>query len=175
MRTDAGRTVSVTGKDKRGSHSNTLGKRKREQSLEVADDQTKQQPAEQDKECMVCLELVAETSFPDTKHASGHEHSSDVCLSCWNQHIESEMRSKNFEGISCLHCPHKLVKKKCTILPARALTPSMYSCLDIKESMLTCRPGILTEAPRAACSRMKSSSHARVPTALGVCTSMYPR
>ena len=99
-------------KDRNDSHRKMLGKRKRERSTENSSENTKQQPAEQDKECTVCLELVAETSFPNNEHASGSEHSSDVCLNCWNQHIESEIRSKDFDGISCLQCSHRLVEEE---------------------------------------------------------------
>jgi hypothetical protein len=102
--------ISLTGKDKDSARSKSLGKRKHERSVEVNDDQAKQQPAEQDEECIVCLELVATSTFPDTKHASGRQHSSDVCLGCWDQHIVSEMRSKNFEAISCLRCSDRLVE-----------------------------------------------------------------
>ena len=76
------------------------------------------QPAEQDKECTVCLEVVAETSFPVIDHAAGDKHSSDVCLGCWDQHIESEIQSKSFEGISCLQCPQKLVEDEVRRLAA---------------------------------------------------------
>jgi DNA-directed RNA polymerase subunit RPC12/RpoP len=99
-----------------------LGKRKREQedsSEDEGEDEedevvkpSSKKPARQNKECAVCFELVATTSFPDTTHSGDREHGLDVCLSCWNQHIESEIRSKNFEGISCLQCSHKLVEEE---------------------------------------------------------------
>lgn len=95
-------------------HSSGLGKRKREQQDEGEDDeaveQPEDQPTEQEKECTVCLEVVAKTSFPAINHADGAEHSSDVCLGCWDQHIESEIQSKSFECISCLQCPQRLVE-----------------------------------------------------------------
>lgn len=64
------------------------------------------------KECAVCLELVARTSFRDTHHAAACEASSDVCLSCWDKHIGNEIRSKNLENISCLQCSHALTKEE---------------------------------------------------------------
>ena len=96
--------------------SSRLGKRKRDQEDEGKDneavEQREDQVAEQDKECTVYLEVVAETSFPAIDHADGEQHSSDVCLACWDQHIESEIQSKSFEGISCLQCPQKLVEEE---------------------------------------------------------------
>jgi hypothetical protein len=95
-----------------------LGKRRREQEDSSENEQDEvvkpstKKPARQNKECAVCFELVARTSFPDTTHSDHREHGSDVCLSCWNLHIESEIRSKNFEGISCLQCSHKLVEEE---------------------------------------------------------------
>jgi DNA-directed RNA polymerase subunit RPC12/RpoP len=107
------KTASGTGKG------HGLGKRKREQEDEDEDESEDEEdefvkpstkkPARQIKECAVCFDLVATTSFPDTTHSGDREHGSDVCFSCWNLHIESEIRSKNFEGISCLQCSHKLV------------------------------------------------------------------
>lgn len=87
-----------------------LGKRKRERDEDV--EQPGKKPAAQDKECTVCLELTTRTSFPIIQHAVGGEHGSDVCLSCWDQHIESEVRSKSSEGISCLQCPQRLVEEE---------------------------------------------------------------
>ena len=96
--------------------SSGLGKRKREQQDEVEDDEVVEQPgvlpADQDKECTVCLEAVAKTSFPSIDHADGDEHISDVCPGCGDQHIESEIRSKSFEGISCLQCSQKLAEEE---------------------------------------------------------------
>jgi len=94
--------------------SSGLGKRKREQEDEGQDDEAVEQPEdqliEQEKECTVCFEVVAKTAFPSIDHADGAKHSSDVCLGCWDQHIESEIQSKSFEGISCLQCPQRLVE-----------------------------------------------------------------
>ena len=151
-----------TDKDRNDSHRKMLGKRKRERSTEEFNENTKQLPAEQDKECTVCLELAAETSFPDNKHASGREHSSDVCFNCWNQHIESEIISKDFDGISCLQCSHRLVEEEVR----RFANESTYQ--TTRRSMLIHTPDISTEAPRATCIRMKSFRLARVPNALGV-------
>lgn len=96
--------------------SSRLGKRKREHEDEGEENeavgQWEDQVAEQDKECTVCLEVVAKTSFPAIDHADGEQHSSDVCLACWDQHIESEIQSKSFEGIRCLQCPQKLVEEE---------------------------------------------------------------
>lgn len=121
------KTASSTGKGQDESRpiprrSTGLGKRRREQkdsSEDEGEDEedevvkpSSKKPARQNKECAVCFELLARTSFPDTTHSGDGEHSSDVCLSCWNQHIESEIRSKNFEGISCLQCSHELVEEE---------------------------------------------------------------
>lgn len=173
VRQNIGKTIPLPNQDLDNARSKILGKRKREDRPENADGRTevKEQSApEQDKECTVCLEVVAKTSFPDTKHSADHEHSSDVCLSCWNQHIESEIRSKSFEGISCLQCPYKLGEEEVHRLTNES-TYAEYAFLPtpIRTSMLTCTPDISTKAPRAACSRMKSSGPALVPTAPGVC------
>jgi hypothetical protein len=120
-RRDLEKTASSTGKDQdkpqpMSRRSSGLGKRKRKQEDEGEDDEAAEQPGEQpvgqDKECTVCLEVVAKISFPAIDHADGDEHSSDVCLGCWDQHIESEIRSKSFEGISCLQCSQKLVEEE---------------------------------------------------------------
>lgn len=92
--------------------SKALGKRKREHEDEADVDHPGKKPAAQDKECTVCLELVTRNSFPIIQHAVGGEHGSDVCLSCWDQHIGSEIGSKSFEGISCLQCSQRLVEEE---------------------------------------------------------------
>jgi hypothetical protein len=132
--------ISLTGKDKDSARSKSLGKRKYERSVGINDDQAKQQPAEQDEECTVCLELVATSAFPNTKHASGREHSSDVCLGCWDQHIVSEMRSKNFEVISCLHCSDRLVEEE-----VRRLTKeSTYAEYVLKPGVMEINANLFT-------------------------------
>jgi len=120
-RRDLEKNTPRTGKDQdkpqpMSRRSSGLGKRKRVREDEGEDDEVVEQlgvqSSEQDKECTVCLEVVAKTSFPAIDHADGDEHSSDVCLACWDHHIESEIRSKSFEGISCLQCSQKLVEKE---------------------------------------------------------------
>ena len=91
------KTASHNGSDQDKSRpmsrrSSGLGKRKREQEDDEIAEQAGAQPAEQDKECTVCLEVVTKTYFPAIEHADGEQHSSDVCLACWDQHIEKLRR-----------------------------------------------------------------------------------
>lgn len=67
-------------------------------------------PTESVKECTICLESMATDRFPDTPHAADDQHSSDVCHACWEQHLESEVNSKVFEGVSCPQCSQRLLE-----------------------------------------------------------------
>jgi DNA-directed RNA polymerase subunit RPC12/RpoP len=73
-------------------------------------DVEKEGSTEAERECTICLESVAKDRFPDLPHTAHSEHSSDVCLTCWEQHLEAEILSKNFEGVSCPLCSQKLLE-----------------------------------------------------------------
>lgn len=66
--------------------------------------------ARNEKECTVCLNTVATDRYPELPHTAGSQHSSDVCLRCWDRHLECEMKAKGFDGVSCPQCLQRLTE-----------------------------------------------------------------
>lgn len=60
------------------------------------------------KECIICCAEVTTIRFPKLHHVDAQQHTSDVCLGCWNQHLKSEVESKGFEGVGCPQCSYLL-------------------------------------------------------------------
>jgi DNA-directed RNA polymerase subunit RPC12/RpoP len=87
---------------------NTVDEEKEAETKKRGEDE--EIPTESVKECTICLESMATDRYPDTPHAAESEHSSDVCHACWEQHLESEVNSKVFEGVSCPQCSQRLLE-----------------------------------------------------------------
>lgn len=60
------------------------------------------------KECTVCSKAAFVDQFPKSPHAGSEKHGRDVCFSCWEQHIRSEVDSKEWNEVSCAPCDHIL-------------------------------------------------------------------
>jgi DNA-directed RNA polymerase subunit RPC12/RpoP len=85
---------------------------------------------QKEKECTICLEDVATDHYPDLPHAGDSKHGSDVCLRCWDQHLESEITSKGFEGVSCPQCSQRLLETEVRKLA----TKGTYDQYEIRSS-----------------------------------------
>lgn len=137
------------------------------------------EPAKEDKECSVCLEIFPTGQLPDLTHAAGDQkaHGSDVCAECWNQHLESEIESKGFEGVSCLQCPQKLTESEVR----KSANSSIYSRYVLrtkikgKVTALNYSTDTSTMARKDVCSRMRSTGPAPAPLVSGVCRSISHR
>ena len=81
-----------------------------ETEKKTGEEKEEEVPAESQKECTICLESMATDRYPDLPHTAESEHSSDVCHACWEQHLESEVSSKVFEGVSCPQCSQRLLE-----------------------------------------------------------------
>lgn len=68
------------------------------------------------KECIVCMTDVAKNQFPKLPHSASttveHEHDSQVCFKCWQDHLKSEVESNMFEAVACLQCSKLLVESE---------------------------------------------------------------
>ncbi|KAK6432313.1 hypothetical protein LTR95_011515 [Oleoguttula sp. CCFEE 5521] len=56
------------------------------------------------KERIVCTEDRYQDQFPAPLQKKGHSHSMDVCYGCWNSHVESQLESKEADGLFCAQC-----------------------------------------------------------------------
>lgn len=137
---------------------------------EVRDEE--REPTKLEKACAVCLEDVSRDRFPDLTHAENNsQHTSDVCLDCWDDHLEAEVKSKGFEGVSCPQCSHKLLESEVRKL-AKANT--YVECVPVRRlssrdsSLIQNRLGISTRVQKVACSRTKSSGPVPAPLVHGV-------
>ena len=65
---------------------------------------------ESTKECQICLDAKHTDLYPQTTGASDCRCLSDACLACLQEHIKTQMRSKewNEESITCPVCNRPL-------------------------------------------------------------------
>lgn len=70
----------------------------------------REDPAEPERSCIVCLDDVPTNLFPKLPHAisTDNEHSSDVCFDCWDNHLMSNIKSSGYQGVSCPQCSQRL-------------------------------------------------------------------
>jgi hypothetical protein len=125
------------------------------------------------KECTVCLDTLSKSLFPESLHAE-QQHDSDVCSSCYDEHIEAELDNKSPDLISCPQCPHTLTEPEVRKLMQRTATHQKYDCPAIfntrlgRVQLLTSEVDTATSLRRHTSNKMKSSTLARMPLALGV-------
>ncbi|KAM0716953.1 hypothetical protein Q7P37_006805 [Cladosporium fusiforme] len=104
-------------------------------------------------ECLICSEVMTKDKFPKNHHSmkSGDEseHNSEVCWSCWDQHIDSETDSKPTSVISCAQCSKVLEEPEIRDLAAtdtyeKYLDKATKEYLQAQEAYFAC--------PMAGCS-----------------------
>jgi hypothetical protein len=125
------------------------------------------------KECTVCLDTLSKSLFPESLHAE-QQHDSDVCSSCYDEHIEAELDNKSPDLIGCPQCSQTLTEPEVRKLMQRTETHEKYDRPIIHNTRLG-RARLLTSEvdttkllPRHTYCKMKSSTLARTPLALGV-------
>jgi hypothetical protein len=124
------------------------------------------------KECTVCLDTLSKSLFPESLHAE--QHDSDVCSSCYDEHIEAELDNKGPHLIGCPQCSQTLTEPEVCKLMQRTETHQKYECPTIyntrlgRVQLLTSEVDTTTSLLRHTYSKMKSSTLARMPLALGV-------
>lgn len=63
-------------------------------------------------ECSMCCTEVAVNQFPKLPHKGATQHDSQVCLKCWEQHLETEVEAKPWDQVSCQQCSQVLEEKE---------------------------------------------------------------
>ena len=56
------------------------------------------------KECVTCCNEVPINRFPKLPHKSAEKHGRDVCVDCWEQHLESQIKTNGWDAICCPLC-----------------------------------------------------------------------
>lgn len=57
--------------------------------------------------CTICYDDLPSTQFPHIthEHSGGKDKNSSIaCLSCWENHLHSELERKDWDKLSCLDC-----------------------------------------------------------------------
>ena len=56
------------------------------------------------RECSICTDHVEHDLFPAIIHTGAAEHKSDICFSCWDQHVISNIDDTPYDRLHCPEC-----------------------------------------------------------------------
>ena len=56
------------------------------------------------RECSVCVSDLTIDNFPPTVHSGAAQHKSEVCESCWEEHLRTAVEVLETDQIRCAQC-----------------------------------------------------------------------
>lgn len=77
------------------------------------DDSITQEPSKRvregagNRECVICSEGLPIAFFPEETHSDA-EHQSEICLLCWELHLDNEVTNKSWDTVRCGQCKKTL-------------------------------------------------------------------
>ena len=58
-----------------------------------------------EQECVICVETLRVSQFPEAGVTDECSHESNTCLECISHHIQSQLESRRWDQLSCPECP----------------------------------------------------------------------
>lgn len=68
------------------------------------------------KECILCCEELQRIRFPVAPHHNASDCHGNVCFSCWELHLEHEVKSSSWNNIKCPECATVLIEEEVKVL-----------------------------------------------------------
>ena len=71
---------------------------------------------------MICCEQKVEWQFPSTRHVDENRtsHEDEVCMICWNTHLQTQIEDKATDQIRCAQCNVQLDEPEIRMLANQA-------------------------------------------------------